>query len=89
MKYRFELEHNERDGFDKPVRNAIEGEETVYDSLGETVLSRLEEILNKFLHLIGYDFTKDRVILESVTDDEYDYLIGQLDEYRNDPNNNI
>lgn len=45
-------------------------------------IGEFSSVLNKFMSLLGYCYNKDRVFLESVSDDEYDYLIGKLDEYR-------
>ena len=45
-------------------------------------IGEFSSVLNKFMSLLGYCYNKDRVFLESVSNDEYDYLIGKLDEYR-------
>lgn len=46
------------------------------------------EFIGKFMSLLGYCYNKDRVFLESISDDEYDYLIGKLDEYRSKEDKN-
>lgn len=51
-------------------------------------IGEFSEILNKFMSLLGYCYGKDRIFLESITDDEYDYLLGKLDEYREEENKN-
>lgn len=51
-------------------------------------IGEFSSVLNKFMSLLGYCYNKDRVFLESVSDDEYDYLIGKLDEYRSKENKN-
>mgnify|MGYP001852919810 FL=1 len=51
-------------------------------------IGEFSSVLNKFMSLLGYYYNKDRVFLESVSDDEYDYLIGKLDEYRSKEDKN-
>lgn len=46
------------------------------------------EFIGEFMSLLGYCHNKDRVFLESISDDEYDYLIGKLDEYRSKEDKN-
>ena len=51
-------------------------------------IGEFSSVLNKFMSLLGYCYNKDRIFLESITDDEYDYLLGKLDEYRSKENKN-
>lgn len=62
-----------------------EVEEALYPDLGCDVIETLEKAINSFLKTYGYpDYNKDRVILISVTDKEYE----QLDDYLWDLRNN-
>lgn len=55
-----------------------EVEEALYPDLGCDVIETLEKAINSFLKTYGYqNYDKDRVILISVTDKEYE----QLDDY--------
>lgn len=66
----------------------------LYPDLGYDELETLASFINKFLNVYGYPrYNKEYVFLESVTEEEYDYLACCLEEYRNrkesDKNENI
>lgn len=55
-----------------------------YPDLGEDTISMLARTINLFLRHIGYSvFDKDMVLLESITEDEYEILQSYLFELRN------
>lgn len=61
-----------------------EVEEALYPDLGCDVIETLEKAINSFLKTYGYpDYDKDRVILTSVTDKEYEQLEDYLWDLRN------
>ena len=62
---------------------SAESEVTLYEFLGDTALDAIAEQLNHFLRQIGYYRPRDYILLEDLTGDEYEYLVGALDEYRN------
>lgn len=66
---------------EEPLYNhkvVTEVEEALYPDLGCDVIETLEKAINSFLKTYGYpNYDKDRVILTSVTDKEYE----QLDDY--------
>lgn len=58
----------------------------LYPDLGWecTFQGEFASLINKFMDLLGYSkYDKDTVMLESVTLEEYDKIIGFLDEIRN------
>lgn len=57
-------------------------EVTVYEDLGETELDAIAEQLNNFLRQVGYYRPRDYILLKDLTGEEYEYLLGALDEYR-------
>ena len=60
-------------------------ERTIYSDLGWecTFEGNFAKIINKFMGLLGYvSYDKDCIFLESVTLEEYDELLGYLDELR-------
>ena len=73
---------------EEPLYNhkvVTEVEEALYPDLGCDVIETLEKAINAFLKTYVYpDYDKDRVILISVTDKEYE----QLDDYLWDLRNN-
>lgn len=55
-----------------------------YPDLGEDTISMLARTINLFLRHIGYSvFDKDMVLLESITEEEYEILQSYLFELRN------
>lgn len=54
----------------------------VYYSLGETEMSVIGQFINNFMRVAGYNFDKEYIYMESVTEDELDYLDFCLNEYR-------
>ena len=54
----------------------------VFTDLGETDLSVIGEQLNCFLKQCGYPRKHDNILMEDITDEEYDALAGYLDELR-------
>lgn len=63
-------------------RTALEIEQEYFDGLGETELSHLFNMFNTFLRAAGFYRENDFIFEESLTSDEYEYLLGQLEEYR-------
>lgn len=61
----------------------LSASEKPYYNLGENELMILCRAFNKFLHHIGYPaFDKDIVLPESLTEEECNYLIDTLEDYR-------
>lgn len=61
----------------------------LYPDLGweATFQGEFASLINKFMGIAGYGgYDKDCIFLESVTLEEYDYLLGKLDEYRSKNN---
>lgn len=56
--------------------------ETIYPDVGYSEKDVLEEGINNFLKVIGLGGEKDYVLLESLTVDEYLYLLDQLKTFR-------
>lgn len=54
----------------------------VYCDLGETEMSVIGEFINNFMRAAGYIFNNDYIYMESLTEDELDYLDFCLNEYR-------
>lgn len=54
----------------------------VYYSLGETEMSVIGQFINNFMRAVGYNFNNEYIYMESVTEDELDYLDFCLNEYR-------
>ena len=55
--------------------------EVFYD-MGDTELSVIGDQLNAFLRQCGYYRRRDTILMEDITDDEYDALMMTLDEMR-------
>jgi hypothetical protein len=69
------------------IHHALTMEQTtqLYPDLGCDELETLASFINKFLNAFGYPrYNKQYVFLESVTEEEYEYLANCLDDYRND-----
>lgn len=76
---RLKMEYENEFGHKFTMENKTE----IYPDLGNDTLDELAEQINNFMRQIGYpSFNKDKIFLESVTEEEYEYLIGCLDEYR-------
>lgn len=54
----------------------------VFESLGETDLYVIGEQLNIFLRQIGFVRQNDNILMEDITDDEFELLSNYLDELR-------
>ena len=81
---------------DPSINHSLTMEQTtrLYPDLGCDELETLASFISKFLNAYGYPrYDKEYVFLESVTEEEYDYLACCLEEYRNrkesDKNENI
>lgn len=73
-----DLDDNTSTSVDKTIQ--------LYSDLGWecTFQGEFASLINKFMDLLGYSkYDKDTVMLESVTLEEYDKIIGFLDEIRN------
>lgn len=57
--------------------------EIFYD-LGDTELSVIGEQLNAFLNQCGYIRRNDNILMEDLTDEEYDALVDFLEDLRED-----
>lgn len=72
---------------EEPLYNhkvVTEVEEALYPELGCDAIETLEKTINSFLKIYGYpDYDKDRVILISVTDEEFEQLEDYLWDLRN------
>ena len=84
-KIRFKIE------FENQYHNIykMESKVDIYPDLGNDEINELAGQINNFMRQIGYSsFNKDKIFLESVTEEEYEYLLNCLDEYREDKKNN-
>lgn len=72
------FEYTDENGY----RTALEIEQEYFDSLGETELSHLFAVFNKFLQAAGFSRENEYIFEESLTGDEYVYLSEQLEDYR-------
>jgi hypothetical protein len=73
-----DLDYNTSTSVDKTIQ--------LYPDMGWecTFQGEFASLINKFMDLLGYpNFNKDSIILESVTLEEYDRIIGFLDKIRN------
>ncbi len=73
-----DLDYNTSTSVDKTIQ--------LYPDLGWecTFQGEFGSLINKFMGLLGYSkYDKDTIMLESVTLEEYDKVIGFLDEIRN------
>lgn len=69
------------------ICHALTMEQTtqLYPDLGCDELETLASFINKFLNAFGYPrYDKQYVFLESVTEEECNYLVSCLEDYRND-----
>lgn len=55
---------------------------TVYESLGDRPIDLIAEQFNHFLRQVGYYRPNNYILIEDLTDAEYDYLTEKLNEYR-------
>lgn len=60
----------------------MENEVEVYPDIGNDEKDELSEAFNNFMNQIGYRFNNDYILMESLTEDEYNYLLSCLDDYR-------
>ena len=82
---RLKMEYENEFGHIYTMENKVD----VYPDLGNDILDEFATQINRFMGQIGYpSFNKDKIFLESVTEEEYDYLIGCLDEYRENKEEN-
>ena len=83
---RLKMEYENEFGHTFMMENKVD----VYSDLGNDTLDEFATQINRFMGQIGYlSFDKDKIFLESVTEEEYDYLIGCLDEYRESKEKNV
>jgi hypothetical protein len=82
---RLKMEYENEFGHTFTMENKVD----VYSEFGNDILDEFARQINKFMEQIGYlSFNKDKIFLESVTEEEYDYLIECLDEYRENKEEN-
>lgn len=64
--------------------NEFKNESTVevFYSLGDTNLSVIGTCLNNFLRQIGFYRHNDNILMEDLTDEEYDAVVDFLEQYR-------
>ena len=63
----------------------LEEKRELYPSIGDNELSALGEFINNFLKAYGYiGFDKSTILLQSLTDEEHDFLLQCLEDYRAD-----
>lgn len=56
----------------------------VFEDLGETELDVIGAQLNTFLKQCGYTRYNDNILMEDLSDDEYDAVVDYLDDLRAD-----
>lgn len=56
----------------------------VFYSLGDTNLSVIGTCLNNFLRQVGFYRHNDNILMEDLTDDEYDAVVDFLEQYRDE-----
>lgn len=56
----------------------------VFDELGDTELDTIGTQFNTFLKQCGYTRYNDNILMEDLSDDEYDAIIDYLDDLRAD-----
>ena len=61
----------------------------IYYDIGDDVQSYIGTQLNNFLRQIGFNRQNDLMFMESVSDEEYDFLAEKLWEYREEKGTNI
>lgn len=68
---------------------SLDKETTVYPDLGNSEIDEMERFINYFLRGVGYpSFNKDKIILESVTEDEYEEIVDYLWDMRHKESEN-
>ncbi len=68
---------------------SLDKETTVYPDLGNSEIDEMERFINHFLRGVGYlSFNKDKIILESVTEDEYEEIVDYLWDMRHKESEN-
>ena len=78
------LDMEYRDSNDGKCATSVHFKRDVYYDLGETPLSVLGEVINSFIHAIGYpSFNKETILMTSLTEEEVAYLLDCLEDYRN------
>ena len=61
----------------------MSSEVTIYPDIGTAEQNEIAIIINTFMRQIGYlQYDKTMVFLESVTEEEYEYLLTMLENYR-------
>ena len=65
-------------------KNEFKNESTVevFYSLGDTNLSVIGTCMNNFLRQIGFYRHNDNILIEDLTDEEYDAVVDFLEQYR-------
>lgn len=78
-KIRLELKYRDLQDNNYGMSNEV----TIYPDIGTTEQDEIAIIINTFMRQIGYlQYDKTMVFLESVTEEEYDYLLTMLENYR-------
>ena len=68
---------------------SLDKETTVYPDLGNSEIDEMERFINYFLRGVGYpSFNKNKIILESVTEDEYEEIVDYLWDMRHKESEN-
>ena len=68
---------------------SLDKETTIYPDLGNSEIDEMERFINYFLRGVGYpSFNKDKIILESVTEDEYEEIVDYLWDMRHKESEN-
>lgn len=68
---------------------SLDKETTLYPDLGNDEIDEMERFINYFLRGVGYpSFNKDKIILESVTEDEYEEIVDYLWDMRHKESEN-
>lgn len=76
IRYRFEFTNEYGDEY------SLENKVTLLRDVGDSEELELARAINLFMKQIGYSYDKDMIFLESVTEDEFDYLADCLFDYR-------
>lgn len=65
-------------------RNEFKNESSVevFYSLGDTTLSVIGTCMNNFLRQVGFYRHNDNILMEDLTDEEYDAVVDFLTQYR-------
>lgn len=68
---------------------SLDKETTLYPDQGNNEIDEMEKFINHFLRGVGYpSFNKDKIILESVTEDEYEEIVDYLWDMRHKESEN-